>query len=120
MLTRNVSVGSVRKSVYKSYKYVLGASLSSLTRTVRICLSYKANTLPRSPSNSSGICYTLGRAFLSPVDVSLCPMSSAIVSQELPQRNLRTCGRRDYASALGAADNRSAPNAPDIINIIVC
>jgi hypothetical protein len=50
--------------------------------------------------HKQSIYHISGRPFLYPVDTSLCPTLSAIVSQLFPARDrLYICGRQELASA---------------------
>ena len=58
----------------------------------------------------------MGRSFLFPVHISLCPVLSVIVSQLFhPSNYVQMCGRKDLPSALEAHDNQWLMNSPVVI-----
>lgn len=61
----------------------------------------------------------MGRATVSPVDTSPCPVLSATISRLFPPRDhLGICSRQDFGRA-GMDDNRNATNAPDTVTASV-
>lgn len=59
-----------------------------------------------------------GTTCVSPVDIGLCPMLSAIASELFtPQHQLLICGCQDFAFPQETDDNLRATNSPDIATI---
>jgi hypothetical protein len=77
-------------------------------------LCFHSTIFPQGHRQKFGGYPTVGKDFIFLIDVSPCPVLSAIVPQLFPLHDHQICGRQNVASALETDDNRSATNSLSI------